>query len=621
MARRFVEHSFWQVVALLIIATFLVQPMSVSAHGTAWLETEHLFLPVVQSTDPIIAAVDEQLRGDFNLWVDVDDDLEQFEFHQYVLTLESGERVVILLAEHHDVTLAADMVKLDGRRVAFTGRWAGKEFNLFEDGTLARVFSAHTVQAEGILAEPNWDEVTGRITAALYDTEQQRPELVGAWSEIIAWPEIPIDATLLPTGKVLFWGLNRTGLTTLTYLWEPTTGHITSILSPHTNLFCSGHALLPSGDLLATGGHELRNGYGSKNSNLFLSHAEGWQRGPDMNAGRWYPSNCVLGNGEILTLGGSYHNGRMTVQNTLGQVYQRDGTWRDLTGVQVNAGNYPWLFLMPDGRVFLAGPRRRPMFIQPDGVGAWTPAPASNYGNRGSGGAVMYEPGKVLIVGGGGTNSAEVIDLNLPNPTWRYVDSMLFRRNYMQATLLADGSVLATGGTTASKNDARDAILAAELWDPATEQWRLLSSMSVYRLYHAVALLLPDGRVLVGGGTRPINGVQQPNIQLFSPPYLFQGTRPEVQAAPEIITYGESFTVDTADAESIAQVTLIRLGSMTHGTNQNQRINHLEFTAQGNELTIEPPAHGNLAPPGHYMLFLINHNGVPSVAPIIQLLD
>ena len=108
--------------------------------------------------------------------------------------------------------------------------------------------------------------------------------------------------------------------------------------------------------------------------------------------------------------------------------------------------------------------------------------------------------------------------------------------------------------------------------------------------------------------------------QIYSPPYLFQGgTRPTIKSAPTDVTYGQSFTVATPDAASISKVTWIRLSSVTHSFNQNQRINVLTFSANAADLEVRAPSNPNLAPPGHYMLFILDGKGVPSVASIIRI--
>jgi hypothetical protein len=176
--------------------------------------------------------------------------------------------------------------------------------------------------------------------------------------------------------------------------------------------------------------------------------------------------------------------------------------------------------------------------------------------------------------------------------------------------------VLVTGGTSGPGfNNAATPVYPAEVWDPATETWTTLAaSATMPRLYHSAATLLPDGRVLSTGG----NGQLTP--EAFSPPYLFKGARPTMSAVPTTIGYGQTFSVQTPVAESITKVTLIRITSVTHAFNQNQRLSVLSFTRPGSgTLDIVAPATSNVAPPGHYLLFLVNLNGVPSVGNVVQL--
>ena len=160
---------------------------------------------------------------------------------------------------------------------------------------------------------------------------------------------------------------------------------------------------------------------------------------------------------------------------------------------------------------------------------------------------------------------------------------MVFPRAYHTLTILPDGNVLVTGGgPTTDAVGVNDAIKAAELWSPVTETWATMASMQKPRLYHSTALLLPDARVWVAGGGR-FNGVNEPTDQLsseiYSPPYLFKGTRPVITSAPVQIGYGGTMTVQTPDASRIASVSLIKLGSVTHAFNMDQRYVPLSFTA------------------------------------------
>jgi hypothetical protein len=191
---------------------------------------------------------------------------------------------------------------------------------------------------------------------------------------------------------------------------------------------------------------------------------------------------------------------------------------------------------------------------------------------------------------------------------------MSIARRQLNATLLPDGKVLVTGGSSAKGFDnPAGAVHYAEMWDPVTETWSRMASYNTYRGYHSIALLLPDGRVLSSGGD------YESNAEIYSPPYLFKGARPVITSGPSKVSYGETFLVGNADAASIAKVSWLRLSSVTHAFNQNQRINFLRFVSAEGALSITAPSDPNLCPPGHYMLFLLNGNGVPSKAKMIQI--
>ena len=109
------------------------------------------------------------------------------------------------------------------------------------------------------------------------------------------------------------------------------------------------------------------------------------------------------------------------------------------------------------------------------------------------------------------------------------------------------------------------------------------------------------------------------DAQLFSPPYLFRGARPTVQNAPQNISYGKDFELLVPQANEIVKVTWIRLASVTHSFDQNQRLNSLAFVKGNGKLTISAPANANIAPPGHYMLFVVDQKGVPSIGQIVRI--
>jgi hypothetical protein len=150
-----------------------------------------------------------------------------------------------------------------------------------------------------------------------------------------------------------------------------------------------------------------------------------------------------------------------------------------------------------------------------------------------------------------------------------------------------------------------------------------MAAQARYRGYHSIALLLPDGRVLVGGGGHPEPDMgAQYNFEIYSPPYLFNGPRPTISSAPKQLRYGQSFIIDTPNAADISEVRWIRLSSVTHAFDQNQRMNRLTITSKSTgHIEVTAPGDPNRAPPGHYMLFISNSEGVPSVARIVQLVD
>lgn len=236
--------------------------------------------------------------------------------------------------------------------------------------------------------------------------------------------------------------------------------------------------------------------------------------------------------------------------------------------------------------------------------------------------SVMFAPGKILTIRKG--RKAFVVDLNNPvKPIVSAAGLLAKDRQYGTATVLANGQVWANGGSSTG-NDLTGAALESELWDPGTNTWKTTASAATARLYHSTSLLLPDGTVITGGG-----GAQGPltqlNGEIYYPPYLFKtdesgefALRPEIIDAPTTqISWNQEFSVEAS--ESIARVTLVRAGAVTHAFDQETRFFDLPVSQAGNIVTVQSPASPNLAPPGHYLLFVWNASGVPSVARIIQI--
>lgn len=447
--------------------------------------------------------------------------------------------------------------------------------------------------------------------------------LLGQWGNPFTWPALAIHANLLPNGKVMTWGRSDR----LPVLWDPPTNNFGSASRP-VDLFCSGHALLPDGRLLTSGGHSGIDNQGIRATRIYDYASNSWSAGPDMRNGRWYPTVTALPNGEMLTISGGDTAKQL---NRIPEVFSTSGGWRALTSAESSIPYYPMMFVAPSGNVFVAGPSQSTGYLNTAGTGGWTAGP-SRSADRGYGSAVMYAPGKILVAGGGApTATTEIIDLTAGSAaTWSSGGNMGVPRRQMNATLLPDGTVLVTGGTNASgfnNKPTNDDVLAAERWNPDAKAWTQLARQTHYRLYHSTALLLPDARVLtVGSGQPAASGLSDDfTAELFTPPYLFQvdgtpASRPSISSAPDAVGYGQTFSVGTSAATSIAKVSWVRLGAVTHATDMNQRFSRLSFSKpNASTLSVTAPTNANLAPPGHYMLFIVDENGVPSVAKIVRI--
>ena len=461
---------------------------------------------------------------------------------------------------------------------------------------------------ERVVRRRNLNRPCGASAIASFTAAATAAE-TGSWTDPFPWPSVAIHLSLLPTGKVLSWGLQGPPV-----IWDPESGGFTDVPSPN-ELFCAGHSLLPDGRVLVAGGH-IASDRGIPDISIFSPSTGSWTQSTPMRRGRWYPTNTTLPNGSVVILAGRDEVGDEVAEP---EVWSPTGV-RQLSNASLVLDYYPRTFVAPNGLVFYAGEQTTSRYLNTSGSGSWTTVGSRRYGARGYGAAVMYELGKILYAGGGRTtNTAETIDLNAASPTWQWTGSMAFARRNLNATVLPTGEVLVTGGSShPTFNDVTQAIRAAEMWNPATGLWTTMASNSVSRTYHSTTLLLPDGRVLHTGSGEGAGMPQERSAELYSPPYLSRGPRPSIAEAPALVGWGTSFTVQTPDAADIAKVSLIRLGSVTHAFDMNQRLLWLAFTRQSGSLTVTAPANGAHAPPGHYMLFLVNQSGVPSIAKIVK---
>ncbi|MFL5779800.1 MAG: galactose oxidase-like domain-containing protein [Thermoleophilaceae bacterium] len=491
-------------------------------------------------------------------------------------------------------------------------------------------------------------------------------------SEVGSWEQAPfplpvhaIHSAVLPTGKVMIWSYpfqaTETGnrlLETHAYIWDPAAGtgpdswHEVSPpaddVSSHAMIFCGGGSLLADGRLLTTGGTlywppDNSTWAGIKDVWTFDPWDETWTRQPDTRQGRWYPTQTELADGRTVILGGYDENKQEAVDTDL-EVFTPSqdphgvGTidrYPDASFPKVTT--YPHMFTMPDGNVLLAGPTYYQDALLNVGKDSfsWSDMKDSDWRTLGT---AFLEPGgpagssRVTLVGGMDPDTTqqhptytdarattETLDAAHPAEDWKPGPSMNVPRANFNTVVLPDASVLAIGGSKgtskaeglyASWDDHRSRQV--EIRDPKTHEWRLGPAQAEDRAYHSTAVLLPDGRVLSGGDDRPGTRTSDTG-EIYSPPYLFRGPRPLIGTAPEKIGYGEGFHIGASGGATRA--VLMAPGVTTHGTEMQARHVELALTRHGTSgLDAVAPPSGGVAPPGYYMLFLLNADGVPSVA-------
>jgi galactose oxidase len=476
----------------------------------------------------------------------------------------------------------------------------------------------------------------------------------GTWSAPVGFPLIPVAAALLPNGKVLTWSAYAadaflgTTSRTLTATYDPATGVVTQreVAETGHDMFCPGISVLPDGRVIVTGGND------SQKTSIYDPATDAWTDGGDMKIGRGYQSSVTLGDGRVFTIGGSWSGaigdtGDDAPWHKNGEVWSADTGWQMLEGADAtpmltadsNAlgdyrkDNHAWLFAWSGNKVLQAGPSKKMNWYSADGVGSTTPAGTRGGNDAMNGSAVMYDTGKILTLGGApsyansdATADAHIVTITGDTVTSRQVGSMANTRSFQNSVVLPDGKVLVIGGQNyAVPFSDNTAVLNAELWDPSTEKFTTMATMTVPRTYHSVALLLPDGRVFSAGGGLCGTGcaTNHFNGQIFTPPYLLTddgkaASRPVIADAQTKVANGDKLTVTTDRA--VTAFSIVRMGTATHTVDTDQRrLSLAPSTAAGGSYSLTIPADTGIAVPGYWMLFAMDAKGVPSVAKVIQI--
>ena len=458
--------------------------------------------------------------------------------------------------------------------------------------------------------------------------------VLGQWTTLpYLMPINPVHPTLLNNGRVLIVaGSGNVAAETnfRSTIWDPQAGTF-STRSHAWDMFCNGAVVLPDGRVLINGGNQQYDPFrGYRKNAVYDPATDTFTDVENMTHGRWYPTPTVLGDGSVMTFSGL--NELTGATNTAVEIYTVGSGWSQEYPAGWTPPLYPRMHLLSDGRVFYSGSGRGSRLFNPSNK-TWSPVVATtNFsGTRNYGTSVLLPlsasngyASRVMIFGGGNpaTNSTEIIDLSAATPQWQWGPAMSQGRIELNATILPNGKVLVMGGSV-NDEDAATASLNADLYDPKTNTFSPAGANSFPRLYHSGSLLLPDGTVALMGGN-PTRGSYEQHIEIYSPAYLFDGNgspaiRPTIGHSSDTMHYGYAFQVPTPNADQIRSVVLVRPGSQTHAFDMDQRLVELSFTTASGSLTVTAPPHGNIAPPGYYMLFILNSAGVPSVARFVRL--
>ncbi|MGH3797227.1 MAG: galactose oxidase-like domain-containing protein [Pseudonocardiaceae bacterium] len=454
---------------------------------------------------------------------------------------------------------------------------------------------------------------------------------------------LAVHAALLHTGEVLFFAgssnnpANHAAHKYGTRVWHYPSDSLSAPDTP-VDLFCCGHAFLIDGRVLAAGGTEQYDPFhGLRQSSLFdptagpgdptspTGKTGAWLHEQDMAGGRWYPTLTPLPDGRILAASGLGEDGNV---NVVPEIYTDGVGWKTLPPSK------PWplyahLYLLADGRIFYSGGQYGadngvPPTIWDITTNATVDVPGlPEQDLRNQSASVLLPPAqdqRVMIMGGGSwdmhneappTATTAIVDLTAPNPAYHPAASLHTSRMHLCAVLLPDRTVLVNGGASMEEMAAQ-AAFDAEIYHPQSNTWTIGATSRVPRLYHSVALLMPDGKVITAG-SNPERTVEELRIEVYWPPYLFAGPRPTCTPAATEVHYGQSVTAQVPDAAAVGSACLIRVGIATHSTNVEHRLIDVPHQVSApNEITLTMPNGATLAPPGWHLLFVVSPSGVPS---------
>jgi hypothetical protein len=521
--------------------------------------------------------------------------------------------------------------------------------NLVTSGQASLQFDAEVMQAAT-------DAAAGVATTTSSSAQKTAAGATkgGTWSTPFVIPVVGVTAVVLNTGKVLFWSYDpatwqdpSNSNIGVAYVFDPATrtGHG---ITPPENIWCGGQTVLADGRIFLAGGNlsypnpavtDGTGGWkGSSSTYTFNPLTELFTRQPDMVHGRWYPTTTKLADNRVVIDSGFDETGTEVLNKSI-EIFTPSAAMDGIgtitaVGTHNVSGLYPLQFLLPSAQMLEAGPDLTSSNLFNPQTTNWSPLGPMRGSHYDYANGIIYtdasvSPSRQLVMVAGGDNGTtavsgnESLDGTNPGAGWRAYPQWLQPRHNSNTVILPDGTLLTVGGNSAATTYDQP-LLEAELYSkPATDStgnWQQVAAPAIQAAYHSSAILLPDATVLLSQDDMDPSAVAaaQHKAQVYSPPYLFKGARPQIVSGPvnDKIQYGQAFSI-TAD-RGVASAVLAAPAATTHGNDMNQRVMKLAVTARNNTLSVTAPASPAILPPGPYMLFILDKFGIPSVARFVQ---
>ncbi|KAJ9248383.1 CAZyme family AA5 [Paecilomyces variotii] len=583
-------------------------------------------------------------------------DLKQIYHVSAVVVLPPIDTGVEGLITEHEIYVSNDNEHWEDP-VAY-GMWPDtnrQRMSVFEP-TSARYVRIST-SSKDARKEQSWVGISElNIFGTLYAIPQDPTR--GVWGPTLDFPVVPVAGAQEASGHIVLWSSwasdqfhSTPGGKTAMTRWNPLTKDVSKRIVTNTqhDMFCPGISIDGTGMMVVTGGND------ASQTSLYNATADKWVTGQAMHLRRGYQASTTLSDGRVFVIGGSWAGGSNIPKD--GEVYDPyTGNWTMLPGAKVEpmltddqegawrADNHGWLFGWKNQTVFQAGPSKAMNWYFVEGEGSYR-----GVGNRlddddsMSGNAVMFDAvkGKILTIGGSpdydkswASRNAHIITLREPGeePIVELAaknGEMHSERVFHTSVVLPDGKVFIAGGQEFGiPFNEENVKFIPELYDPETDTFTELQQNNVVRVYHTLSILLPDGRVLNGGGGLCGNcSANHYDAQIFTPPYLLTETgearpRPEIiSQVPDEVQVGEALTFETRN--EVKSASLVRLGSATHTVNTDQRRVPLDLARISSmgayRYEVQLPGDPGILIPGYWMLFVMDNDGVPSIAKTIMI--